>query len=127
MRHLLAGSVALLLAAADARAQVSENWTCAYSAYYGGGMVVRFLREGSELVDERFRVRYHIVQDTPESLIALWSDARADEPAAAGISSAIILIDKRTGDFTRSNATVPNQQGDRPISGTCIRGPQPAG
>lgn len=125
MKHLLLGGVAFLLAATEAHAQVGETWTCAYSAYYGGGMVVRFHHEGSELVDERFQVRYRIVQDTPDALIALWSDARAPSEGP-GISSAILLIDKRTGDFTRSNATVPNQHGDQPISGTCLRGPQPA-
>ena len=123
MRSLLAGGVALFLATSTAQAQVDESWTCAYSAYYGGGMVVRFLRDGPELVDERFQVRYRIVQDTPEALIAMWSDSGvASDAAGPGISSAVILIDKRTGDFTRSNATVPNQEGDQPISGTCIRG-----
>ena len=119
MRSLLVGSIALFSVTAEAQTQdSSESWTCASAAYYGGGMVVRYLREGDDLVDERFRVRYRIVQDTPEGLIAVWSDA----PAAFGISSAVILIDKRTGDFTRSNATVPNQQDDHPISGSCMRG-----
>lgn len=118
MRNLLAGGIALVSLTVDAHAQGrSENWTCAYSAYYGGGMVVRYIREGADLVDERFLVRYRIIEDTPEGLIAVWSGADG-----SGISTAVILIDKRSGEFTRSNATVPNHQGDGSISGSCMRG-----
>jgi hypothetical protein len=123
MKNLLAGCTALFFLTAEAQAQSGQNWACAYDAYYGGGQAVRYVRDGADLVDERFRIRYRIVHETPEALMAvLLFERAASDPDGAGISSAMILIDKRSGAFTRSNASVPNHEDDRPISGTCISG-----
>lgn len=111
--------VAAIAVAASAHAQ---DWTCSYPGYGTDRLViVRYLREGDFLVEERFRVRFRILEDTPEGVVAAWSyAARETDPNGPGIMGTIIAINKETGDFSTGHVRVPAERTDRTVSGRCI-------
>jgi hypothetical protein len=79
---------------------------------------VRFRLEVDKLIEETLNLEYTILQNTPSSIVAAYVFVGFDDPPPGAIS---VVIDKRTGDFRRSNAIL-GKANDAARHGSCING-----
>jgi hypothetical protein len=106
-----------------------EEWTCTYTGWAvreGDAppqVIVRFTVRGGELVEGNYGQRLRILQNNEHALIAAWSFAKI-EPGRSepSIGSWSMLIDKRSGFFSRVILDARPGHSGSAREGTCIRG-----
>ena len=97
---------------------LAENWRCVRPPFSGTGLVEEaFLRIGDTLVNERWGTTYTVLEDNEDALIAVWSNS--DPQDGPGIIGSLILIDKRSGEYTYGHHRVPSAGEERSITGHC--------
>jgi hypothetical protein len=102
----------------------TESWVCAWPSYLDGKkpVIVRFKVDGEDLVEEeKFGLRYKILQNNEFSIVAAWSISeieRNQNKTEPSIGAMVVIINKKDGSFRRSN-TILGEEGDAAALGSC--------
>jgi hypothetical protein len=107
--------VAAVVVCLGSPGQAQESWTCSFHGYLTQPVIVRFRVEADKLIEQTLNLEYKILQNSSSYILAvhLIDDARTPE-------AFVVIIDKRSGNFRRSNAILGDAD-DAARHGQCIK------
>jgi hypothetical protein len=117
--HVL-GVVACLVASP---ASAQETWDCAFPNHFSPEKfeIVHFAVDGDSLKERDYGLDYRILQNNEYSIVAAWSMSKIwSGNKAPRMGAAVVVIDKATGDYRRSEVYV-GEPGDSSVYGNCKR------
>lgn len=112
--------LAVLIVGFSGVATAQRAWTCSYPGSNAKDPVIlKYVKAGDYLVESHFGIRYRILQDSKQALVAAWSMAEMESnPQEASIGVFTIMIDKTSKRYRRSIVSL-NAGEDRGDAGKC--------
>jgi hypothetical protein len=83
-------------------------------------VIVKYRREGDFLVETSWGLKYRILQNSPDGLIAVWSIAEIEpNHHAPSIATFSVMLEKKTRKFMFSNAVLDEGKSGT-ATGSCL-------
>jgi hypothetical protein len=99
-----------------------EELICTYPGYSNPPkpIIVKYRREGDFLVETKWDLKYRILQNSPDGLIAVWSIAEIEpNHHAPSIATFSVMLEKKTRQFMFSTAALDEGRSST-ATGSCL-------
>jgi hypothetical protein len=98
-----------------------EELICTYPSFPDSKpIIMKYRREGDFLVETKWDLKYRILQNSPDGLIAVWSIAEIEpNHHAPSIATFSVMLEKKSRQFMFSNASL-NEGKSGTATGSCL-------